>query len=170
MSVIWLTGIPASGKTTTARALVAALRARGEAVIHFDSDDLREHVFTSLGYESDDRERFYTGLGHLVGLASVGGSTVVVSATAARRVFRDRVRAAVPRFVEVWLDAPLELAAARDPKGLYARAAAGEAPDMPAVGACYEEPLAPELHLEAGQPTAVQVDAILRRLETVPSH
>jgi adenylylsulfate kinase len=75
----------------------------------------------------------------------------VVAATAHRRAFRERVRARAPRFVEVFVDVPPETCAARDPKGLWARARAGQAPDLPGAGLAYERPLAPEVVARGGE-------------------
>ena len=143
-AVVWLTGAPASGKTTLARGLVEALRASGEPVLWLDSDDLRPVLAPGEAYDPAGRDRFYAALGHLAVRAAAGAVTTVVSATASRRHYRDDVRRAVPRFIEVLVTCdPLELRR-RDPKGLYAAADAGELDHLPGVGAAFEDPAEPD--------------------------
>ncbi len=144
--VYWLTGPPSSGKSTLARAAHAALRGRGWAALWLDGDDLRQVL--GEDYSPEGRDRLYGVIGHLARLGAEGGALVLVSATGARRRWRDAVRAAVPEFAEVYLTADPETLRARDPKGLYARAAAGEIDSLPGVGVPYEPPLAPELTLD----------------------
>ena len=164
--VVWITGLPASGKTTLAAALIEALRADDVAVLWLDGDDLRPHLAGAGGYDAADRERFYGALAHLALLGARGGATVIISATAQRRAWRDDVRERVARFVEVYVDADLATCAARDPKGLYRAAAAGVVVGLPGVGAAYEVPLAPEVvvgaHLPADEAVAVVRAALVR--------
>lgn len=144
-AVIWLTGRPASGKTTVAAVVIERLRAAGVATLWLDSDDLRTVLTPAPTYSDAERDAFYGALGHLAKLGAAGGVTVVVSATAPRRRYRDEVRRAVPHFLEVYLTAPLSELTRRDPKGLYAATRVGAVERLPGLGADYEEPLAPEL-------------------------
>lgn len=156
--ILWLTGLPASGKTTVARALIAALAAERRVTLHLDSDDLRPFF---PGYDQAGRDRFYAALAHLARRGAEGGAIVVVSATASRRAYRDAARAQAPgAFLEVYLTADLALVAARDPKGLYAAARRGEVADLPGVGARYEPPLSPELTLDAAGAIEAHVAAL----------
>lgn len=144
-AVFWLTGVPASGKTTLARGLIAALRAHDIAVLWLDSDDLRAVMTPAGDYGERDRAVFYDTIAHLAIRAAAGGVTVVISATAPHRAPRDRVRAAVAKFHEVWLDCDAAaLRGARDVKGLYARADAGEIERLPGVGVAFEPPTHPD--------------------------
>jgi adenylylsulfate kinase len=115
-----------------------------------DGDAVRAALVPPPGYDPAGRDAFYQTLGNLA-LALCGeGLVAIVAATAHRRAFRDRVRARAPRFVEIFVDAPADLCAARDPKGLWASARAGGAPDLPGAGVEYERPLAPEVVARGG--------------------
>jgi len=149
-AVVWVTGLPGSGKTTLARAISAALRARGAETAVLDGDELR----LALGETEHDaaaRDAFYARLAGIAARTARRGTIAIVAATANRRAHRDLARAAAPRFVEVYVATPLGACIARDPKGLYARARAGLAPSLPGVGAPYEPPLAPEVVAADGQ-------------------
>jgi adenylylsulfate kinase len=145
--VVWITGLPSSGKTTLARAAASELGARGELVLVLDGDEVREALHPAPGYDDAARADFYATLGALAALAAKQGAIVLVPATANRRAFREAARAMAPRFVEVFVDVPLDVCVARDAKGLYAKAAAGGASTMPGRGASYEPPTAPDLVL-----------------------
>lgn len=169
---LWLTGLPASGKTTLARALVADLRARGRTVLWLDSDDLRSHLAGAGRYDDEGRDAFYGALAHLVHLGLSGGSHVVVSATANKRAYRDRARelAGAGRFVEVWVATAQAVCMARDPKGLYRAAREGAVHALPGVGAAFEPPVAPEVVVDLGALTIDEALAKVRRTVTpVPS-
>jgi adenylylsulfate kinase len=150
--VVWITGLPSSGKSTFAARLRDRLRAAGRAAVLLDGDAVRAALVPSPGYDDAGRAAFYETLGNLaLALADPGGPIVLVAATAPRREHRDRVRARAARFVEVLVDTPAETCAARDPKGLWARARAGDAPTLPGAGAPYERPLAAEVLASGGE-------------------
>jgi adenylylsulfate kinase len=165
-----VTGLPASGKSTFARRLRARLGAAGVAAAVLDGDAVRAALVPAPGYDPPGRAAFYETLGNLALALAADGLTVIVAATAHRRAFRDRVRARLssgaearegaPRFVEVLVDAPPEACAARDPKGLWARARAGEAPDLPGAAVEYERPLAPEVVARGGEDEAAAEAAV----------
>jgi len=136
--VLWMTGVPGSGKTTTAKRLLARFAERGLATLWLDSDDLRSVV--PVGYDDAGRDAFYALIGHLALLGVQGGCLVVISATASRRTFRDEVRKRLgARFVEVMLTtSPEALRRDRDVKGLYAKAQSGEITSLPGVGVPFE--------------------------------
>ncbi len=154
--VVWLTGRPASGKTTLARLLVEALTERERPHLWLDSDALRPILVPQAGYDRAARDRFYTALGHLACLGAAGGVTVVVSATAHLRHYRDQVRQSSPNFLEIQLVCPLKVLAERDPKGLYRRAAQGEIAGLPGIDAPYQEASAAELVLDTSSATPEQ--------------
>lgn len=163
--VLWLTGLPAAGKTTVARLLVEALRSRDVAHLWLDSDALRSLLTPLGGFDAAQRDVFYGALGQLAVAAAEGGVFVVVSATASQRRYRDAVRGRVEHFVEVYLRAAPEILRARDPKGLYRQAASGEVQNLPGVDAAYEAPEAAALELESDRATPAElVDVIVRHL------
>jgi adenylylsulfate kinase len=151
-AIVWFTGLPASGKSTLARRVHAHFVATGRTSVLLDGDELRD-VLDAHAYELADRERFYRSLAALAALLANQGLVVLVAATAPRRQDRDRARAQVVGdgvFVEVWVKTPLSECAARDPKGLYARARRGDAKELPGVGVAYEPPLGPEVIADGG--------------------
>lgn len=138
--VVWFTGLPASGKTTLARRVRERLAEAGVDSLLLDSDEVRGELAPGRGYGPADRDHFYRELARVAAGHADGGEVVLVAATAPRRAHRDAARAAAPRFVEVLVDVAAAECAARDPKGLYADARAGRAPDLPGVGGVYERP------------------------------
>jgi adenylylsulfate kinase len=169
-AVVWVTGLPASGKSTFARALRDRLRRAGVPAAVLDGDEVRAALVPPPGYGEAERAAFYETLGNLALALAADGAVAIVAATAHRRAFRDRVRARLssraeareglpsgaageeaPRFVEVLVDVDAETCAARDPKGLWARSRAGGAPDLPGAGAPYERPAAPEVVARGGE-------------------
>ncbi|MDX1631911.1 MAG: adenylyl-sulfate kinase [Thermoanaerobaculia bacterium] len=149
--VVWITGHPASGKSTLAERVVEVLRGRGTVTLWLDSDDLRRTLTPDPTYSEEERDRFYGSLGHFAVLGAEGGAVAVVSATAPRRRYRDDVRERVSRFAEVFLECETEVLESRDPKGLYAGARRGEIERLPGLGAPYEAPTDPELRLDSGE-------------------
>ncbi|AKF04789.1 adenylyl-sulfate kinase [Sandaracinus amylolyticus] len=160
--VVWLTGLPSSGKSTLARRAAERLRSTNVATLVLDGDDVREALRPRPGYDDDARDAFYETLARLAALAASQGLVVLVPATAHRRAFRDRARALAPRFVEVHVDVPLATAEARDDKGFYARAHAAQSSTMPGVGVAYEAPSAPELVVHASDDVGALLAAITR--------
>lgn len=164
--VVWFTGLPASGKSTLAAAVRRRLIEEGSPCCLLDSDEVRRAVFPELGFAPVERDRFYERLGDLATLLADQGLVVLAAATAPRRRYRDRVRAAAPDFVEVYLDVPAEECERRDPKGLYAKAQRGEIVGLPGLNARYEPPMSPELRIsDAADAEAVEtVVAAIRNL------
>jgi len=162
-AVAWVTGLPSAGKSTFAAALVVRLRAAGAGAVLLDGDAVRAALRPAPGYDEAGRAAFYETLAGLAALVARQGLTAVVAATAHRRAFRERARALAPGFVEIFVDVPAEACAARDAKGLWARARAGGAPDLPGAGLPYEPPLAPEVVARGGQDGAA-LEAALARL------
>ena len=141
-TVVWFTGLPASGKST----LAGAVAARVPHAIVLDGDEVRGVIVPSPGYDDFGRESFYRTLAGMAALLARQGHVVLVAATAHRRAWRELARARAPRFVEVFVDTPVEECRRRDPKGLYARGGA----QVPGVGVAYEPPSAAEIVVVPG--------------------
>lgn len=146
--VVWFTGLPASGKTTLALRVRERVASRAPCVL-LDSDEIRDAIGAHM-YGAGDRAELYRALGRLATIFACQGLVVLVAATAARREYREAARAAAPRFIEVWVQTPRTDCEARDVKGLYARARAGDAPTLPGVGVPYEPPEHPEVTASGG--------------------
>jgi bifunctional enzyme CysN/CysC len=148
-AVIWLTGLPAAGKTTLAFALERALFERGMQTYALDGENVRHHISADLGFSPEDRAENVRRVGQAANGMVRAGVVSVVSVLSPYRTDRDRVRAQMPgMFHEVWLSAPVEVCEERDPKGLYKRARAGEIAEFTGVSAPYEPPVAPELTID----------------------
>lgn len=137
---VWITGLPASGKSTLAAALKGELAQRGVQAAVLESDELRRILTPKPRYDEEERDAFYGAMLHLGLLLLRQGVPVIFDATANLRRYRDRARELIPRFFEVYVDTPLDVCRARDPKGLY-RAAPGS---LPGLQAPYEPPPRPE--------------------------
>ena len=146
--VVWITGLPATGKTTLAKRIVDDLVARDIATLWLDSDALREVMTPNATYTREERDTFYATVGHLAARASSGGVVVVISATGSRRIYRDSVRRAVRHFVEILLICDPANMRGRDDKALYQKAERGLIEALPGVGVPFEDPMAPELVLD----------------------
>src|SRR6266853_3486972 len=149
--VVWFTGLSASGKTTVANIVEPELERRGFVLDHLDGDIVRTHLSKGLGYSKEDRDANIARIGWVAARLARAGAAVVVSAISpyaeARRLARSLVEQHAP-FVEVYVATPLEECARRDPKGLYAKALAGEIDDFTGVSAPYEAPSNPEVTLD----------------------
>jgi adenylylsulfate kinase len=161
---VWLTGRPAAGKTTLARALKELASSRGIPLVHLESDCLRRILTPRPTYEPEERERFYEIVADLAALLAAQGFPVIVDATAPRRVHRDRARRQIRRFLEVLVDTPLDVCERRDPKGLYEASRRGRAPHLPGAGEPYEEPARPDLVVSGAAPPDEAVGALWRVL------
>lgn len=145
---IWLTGLPSSGKTTLAYTLSSMLLDRGVAVQVLDSDELRQKLTPNPTYSPEERDWFYGVVTYLAGLLTDDGVNVLVAATASRRAYREAARVRIDRFAEVYVDCSREVCRARDPKGLWKRAAKGAISALPGVGTPYEPPQSPEIRVD----------------------
>jgi adenylylsulfate kinase len=148
---VWITGLPASGKSTISRHLSERLAARGVRVQVLESDTLRTVLTPHPTYDPEEREAFYNALVYIGGLLSKNGVNVIFDATANQRTWRDRARQEIPAFLEVHVQTPLEVCEERDPKGIYRKAAEGQAQTVPGRQAPYEEPLHAEVTVTGTQ-------------------
>jgi adenylyl-sulfate kinase len=147
--VIWLTGLSASGKSTLAGELERELFAQGKQVCLLDGDDVRHGLCSDLGFSPEDRRENIRRIGEVARLFVERGLICITAFISPYRRDRDLVRRLLPegRFIEVFVNAPLAVCEARDPKGLYARARANQIPDFTGISAPYERPLEPEIEL-----------------------
>ncbi|MBN2359220.1 MAG: adenylyl-sulfate kinase [Deltaproteobacteria bacterium] len=144
--VLWFTGIPSSGKSTLAAAVAERLARRGLALEILDGDEVRPHLSAGLGFSRHDRDVNVRRVGYVCNLLARNGVIAIAALVSPYRATRDQVRAACQApFVEVLTACPVAVAAARDPKGLYARQAQGELSGLTGVDDPYEEPLQPDL-------------------------
>lgn len=160
-AIVWFTGLPASGKSTLAERTRSHLAARGHPAIVLDGDAVRD-VLGAHAYTAAQRDELYRVVADLAVLLAGQDVTVLVAATAPRRVHRERVRRSPGPVFEVWVRASVADCEARDVKGLYARAHAGEIDSLPGVGVPFEAPDAPAVIAEGGMdPVAVPAIAAL---------
>ncbi len=166
-AILWLTGLSAVGKSTVANHVEARLLARGAHSMMLDGDHVRRGLTKDLGFTETDRDENIRRVGEVAKLMTEAGLIVVccfISPFAQqRRVVRELV--GNDEFIEIFLDAPLEVCVARDPKGLYRRALSGEIKDFTGVGQAYERPERPELHFETHRRSPGEIaDEILQYL------
>ena len=152
-ATIWLTGLSGSGKSTIAKALEKALIDQGQSCFILDGDNLRQGLNRDLGFSAEDRTENIRRVAEVARLLNDAGLIVITSFISPYREDRDGARRIVgeDRFIEVFVDAPLEVCEQRDPKGLYRKARAGEIVEFTGITAPYEEPERPELHLDTSR-------------------
>ncbi|HSN96783.1 MAG TPA: adenylyl-sulfate kinase, partial [Candidatus Nanopelagicales bacterium] len=124
--VVWFTGLSGAGKSTLSALLAAELSARGVHVEVLDGDEVRTHLSKGLGFSREDRDTNVRRIGFVAKLLARAGACAITAAISPYRAIRDEQRAQIPRFVEVYCACTLDALAARDPKGLYKKALAGE--------------------------------------------
>lgn len=167
---IWLTGLSACGKSTIAMALEQVLVKRGHAAYVLDGDNIRHGLNKNLGFSPEDRAENIRRISEVAKLFVDAGLIVITSFISPYRADRDQARSlfAPGEFIEVFVDAPIDVCAQRDPKGLYQKALRGEIKSFTGVSpdAPYEAPLSAELHLRTDvQDAASCVSTILHYLE-----
>ena len=155
-AVVWFTGLPAAGKSTIANLVEAGLHARGVHTALLDGDNVRHGLNRDLGFTEPDRVDNIRRIGEVAKLMLDAGLIVLCAFISPFRAERRMVRELLGsgEFIEVFVDTPLEQCIARDPKGLYRRALAGEIKNFTGVDQPYEAPENPELHLLAASKDA----------------
>lgn len=168
-ATIWLTGLPAAGKSTVAAAIEERLIEAGRFAYRLDGDNLRHGICGDLGFTREDRESNVWRVGQVARLFADSGAVALASLVSPYVACRERVRELHERdglaFVEVFIDTPPSECARRDPKGLYAKAQAGELAGLTGFDDPYEVPAAPELVITPEVCLDDAVDAILIALE-----
>lgn len=151
--VLWFTGLSGSGKSTVAGALEQALHQIGVSTYLLDGDNVRHGLCRDLGFSDDDRKENIRRVGEVAKLMVDAGLVVLTAFISPHRAERQMVRdlLADGRFIEVYVDTPLAICEARDPKGLYKKARAGELRNFTGIDSVYEEPEQPEIHLDGEQ-------------------
>lgn len=154
-AVVWITGLSGAGKTTLAEAAERALFERGCNVFVLDGDKVRGGLCADLGFSLPERSENIRRIGEVARLFCQSGQIVLVSAISPLRVDRDRARRLVPapHFIEVYCRCPLTVCEARDPKGLYRKARAGQLPEFTGISSPYEAPEAPEVVVDSASST-----------------
>jgi len=143
--ILWLTGLSGAGKTTIAQQLEYKLRERDRPVERLDGDAIRQNLSQGLGFSREDRDTNVRRVGYVAKLLSRNGVIVIVSLISPYRSVRDELRATLNNFVEVYINAPLEVCEARDVKGLYAKARSGQIKSFTGIDDPYEAPLTPDI-------------------------
>lgn len=151
--VIWLTGLSGSGKTTIATELERQLFAAGRHTYLLDGDILRHGLCSDLNFSAESRRENIRRAGEVAALFADAGVIAIAAFISPFRADRERARQAVPagRFIEVFVNAPLDVCEKRDVKGLYAKARAGQLKEFTGVSAPYEAPDRPEVDLRTDQ-------------------
>jgi adenylylsulfate kinase len=148
---LWFTGLSGAGKTTIAEIVERELRQRLGTVEVLDGDIVRTNLSKGLTFSREDRDTNVLRIGFVANLLTRNGVGVIVSAISPFKEARDQVRRRIIDFVEVFVDAPLEVCAERDVKGLYKKAFSGEIPQFTGVSDPYEAPASPELHIKTNE-------------------
>ncbi len=152
-AVVWFTGLSGSGKSTLADAVEQQLFQAGVNTFLLDGDNVRHGLCRDLGFSDADRKENIRRVGEVARLMADAGLLVLTAFISPHRSERQMVRELLEpgQFVEIFVDTPLHICEARDPKGLYRKARAGELTNFTGIDAVYEVPEQPELHLDGEQ-------------------
>ncbi|MCT7989698.1 adenylyl-sulfate kinase [Laspinema olomoucense] len=142
---VWFTGLSGAGKTTISQGVEKELRSQGYQLEVLDGDIVRQNLTKGLGFSKEDRDENIRRIGFVSHLLTRNGVIVLVSAIAPYREIREEVRHRIGDFVQVYVNAPLEVCEERDVKGLYKKARAGEIKNFTGIDDPYEAPLDPDI-------------------------
>lgn len=165
--VVWFTGLSGSGKSTLAGRLEQQLHQRGISTYLLDGDNVRHGLCSDLGFSDEDRRENIRRVTEVAGLMVDAGLVVLTAFISPHCAERQKVRDRLPpgRFIEVFVDTPLAVCEARDPKGLYKKARAGTLRNFTGIDAVYEPPQTPDLHLDGEQLVTNLTDHLLDLLQ-----
>ena len=171
---VWLTGLPSSGKSTLSRLLSQTLEEAGFPVVILDGDEVRQRLTKGLGFSKVDRDENIRRIAYVSKLLTKVGAVSIVAAISPFRETRDRARTEIGKFVEIFVDCPLQKCMDRDVKGLYAKACRGEISNFTGVSDPYETPDNPELivrtDLESPESNLKQILECLVKLNYIPQY
>ncbi|WP_375477837.1 adenylyl-sulfate kinase [uncultured Nostoc sp.] len=163
---VWFTGLSGAGKTTICQFVEKELRIQGYRVEVLDGDAVRQNLCKGLGFSKEDRVENIRRIGFVAQLLARNNVIVLVSAISPYRQIREEVRQITPFFIEVYVNASLEVCEQRDVKGLYKKARAGEIKHFTGIDDPYEIPLCPEVECKTHQESVAQsATKVLEKLE-----
>ena len=171
-TIFWFTGLPGSGKTTIANLLFERLREFKICTVLLDGDDVRSGLNMDLGFSDDDRVENMRRVTEISQLMLESGLSVIVSLISPFENDRNRARSKFcdANFIEIFIDAPIEVCIQRDPKGHYARAQLGEIKLFTGIDSRFDVPRNPEIHIDTTTMSAASaVDKILNHLRIASS-
>lgn len=166
---LWFTGLSGAGKTTLSEIVNQRLRERGLATELLDGDIVRTTISKGLGFSRDDRDENVRRIGYVCHwLTEAKGVVAIAAFISPYRAVRDELRERIGRFVEVYVECPLDALVERDVKGLYKKALAGEISNFTGVSDPYEPPLNPEVVVRTSEQTPEQsANAVIAQLESL---
>jgi len=163
---IWLTGLSGAGKTTICQFLETELRSQGYKIEVLDGDVVRQNLSKGLTFSKEDRDENIRRIGFVAQLLTRNNVIVLVSVISPYRAIREEVKEKIRDFIEVYVNAPLEVCEQRDVKGLYKKARNGEIKNFTGIDDLYEIPLEPDVECKTNQESVVQsANKVLSRLE-----
>ena len=167
--VLWFTGLSGAGKSTLSVPVAEKLRDAGARVEVLDGDEVRTHLSKGLGFSKEDRDTNIRRIGFVAELLAKNGVVAITAAISPYRDVRDEVRAKVERhgarFIEVYVECPIDVLSDRDVKGLYKKALAGEIKNFTGVSDPYEPPLKPDVVVRSDRETVAEsVEKILAEI------
>ncbi|MBW4554986.1 MAG: adenylyl-sulfate kinase [Trichormus sp. ATA11-4-KO1] len=161
----WLTGLSGAGKSTIATELSKALNNLSVSCEVLDGDVIRKHLSSDLGFSPKDRETNVLRVGYLCSLLNKHSINTIVALISPFNATRNQLRQSLGKFIEIYVDCPLEECIKRDPKGLYQRAISGEIPEFTGISSPYEAPVSPDIVLKTYEEDVNQsVEKILKYL------
>ncbi|BAY20949.1 adenylyl-sulfate kinase [Calothrix sp. NIES-2100] len=165
-AILWLTGLSGAGKTTIAVAVAEELQKRNYPTELLDGDIVRTHLSQGLGFSKQDRDINVRRIGFVANLLSRNGIIAIASAISPYRQVREELKQTTHNFIEIYIDAPLAVCEARDVKGLYAKAKAGEIKNFTGISDPYEAPINPDIICQTDKFTVEEcVNQVLQYLE-----